>query len=413
MIKASVNFTHNYTQNGLFDVKFNITSIEFEELNEAKVKEVMNAKAPPKPLIYDYKPNNIDDDNYNQHQGFIILAKKYFNVSYSNLIKENHEASTEKFYIINSISNFSSVPNYNLNSNSKDLKTSRGDVYDDYFKEDKTGKNKNHNYNIVEEEDENVKNNKLNKVTTYDPNLVVLKQKGIESCFLFLNPNSAIEALNILFETNQIIHDNWNTIIFIVIILFFFFMKINIFFEQIKTLNKFKYENFPNIFQLKNFYVYVIFNGTLFLIIPLLFFGYDDFNFEFCLGFSDAYFNSFLADRQIFLERQKEYFNPYQSDSSSNGQDEYGEDENLKIKNNFFFVHDAKRNSNNIITRLGYLKNMLFLCVFVWLSGMRNIFNEKKIITTCKISQQEQEQEEENGMNNCDLEIQANSQHGK
>ncbi len=132
MIKASVNFTHNYTQNGLFDVKFNITSIEFEELNEAKVKEVMNAKAPPKPLIYDYKPNNIDDDNYNQHQGFIILAKKYFNVSYSNLIKENHEASTEKFNIINSISNFSSVPNYNLNSNSKDLKTSRGDVYDDH-----------------------------------------------------------------------------------------------------------------------------------------------------------------------------------------------------------------------------------------------------------------------------------------
>ena len=40
MIKASVNFTHNYTQNGLFDVKFNITSIEFEELNKAKVKEV-------------------------------------------------------------------------------------------------------------------------------------------------------------------------------------------------------------------------------------------------------------------------------------------------------------------------------------------------------------------------------------
>lgn len=378
MIKASVNFTHNYTQNGLFDIKLNVLSVEFEELNEARIKEAISAKA-RKPFNYEFEPSNIED--YKPHQAFIILAKKNFNQSYFNLNIGNQEKEADK----------------NFNLNSKDTKIGSGKNNDNNYNfNDKANPNEKNNYNLAE-------GNNKNKLII-DPNLKLVQEKGIESCFLFLNPNSAVEALNILFETNSLIHDNWNTIIFLVIILFFFFMKINIFFELIKTLNKFKFENFPNIFQLKNFYVYVIFNGTLFLIIPLLFFGYDDYNYEFCLGFSEAYFNSFLADRQIFLERQKEYFDPYQRESN-NGQ----EDKNLKFKNNFFFVHDANRNSNNFLTRLGYLKNMLFLCVFVWLSGMRNIFNVKKLKTRNAVSEQDVEGE----INSSDLETQADSEHGK
>jgi hypothetical protein len=145
----------------------------------------------------------------------------------------------------------------------------------------------------------------------------------------------------------------------------------------------------------------VIFNGTLLLIIPLLFFGYDDYNFDFCLGFSEAYFNSFLADRQIFLERQKEYFDPYQSEFNRNY-----DDENLKFKNNLFFVHDTNRNTNNFITKLGYLKNMLFLCVFVWLSGMRKIFNANKIKIKNNII------EVDNEMNNSEMETPENFEQG-
>jgi len=371
-MKASVYFTHNYTQNGLFDVKFNISKIQFVELSEPKVNESIRDKA-LKTFKYDYEPTNIEDNKL--HRGFIILSKKNFNMSFYNLNKAEDDLNNNN--------------THNFNLKDVDDKICEGFNYkvnDTVKKND----NENFNYNLIKD---------IKKII--DPNLSIVQEKGIESCFIFTNPNSAVEALNILFETNQLIHDNWNIIIFIIFILFFFFMKINIFFELIKSLNKFKFDNFPNIFQLKNFYVYVIFNGTLLFVIPLLFFGYDDYNFDFCLGFSEAYFNSFLADRQIFLERQKEYFDPYQSEFNRNY-----DDENLKFRNNLFFVHDANRNTNNFITRLGYLKNMLFLCVFVWLSGMRKIFNAKKIKIRKNISEVDYD------MNNSEMETRENFEQG-
>lgn len=377
MIKARVNFTYNYKENKLFDVQFNISDIRFEQLSS---KDMNKANSIEKSLNYEdfiSKGNSIYDSI--TQEGIIIVAKKYFDL---DIYKGN---LTGESYI--------KVENFNLNQNTKPNNYN--------FNENVNPSNSNsiikdkNNLNL-KDNFENTYNNNIN----LDPNLALIKNIGIENCFLFSNPSLAVDALNILFETNELLKDNWNTIIFIVIILFFFFMKINILFELIKILSKFKFDQFPNVFQLKNFYIYIIFNGSLIFIIPLLFFGYDDNKFDFCLGFSDAYFNSFLADRQIFLQRQKEFFDPFQRESR-------GEvDDNLNFKNGLFFVHDANRNTNNFISRFGYLKNMLFLCVFVWLSGMRNIFKHQKLIT-------KDINREENDIYNSSYEEQAKIEQGK
>lgn len=312
MLKASINFTHNYTQNNIYDIKFNITDIFFENIEMTNSKPVKNNNS-----IYNYSVASINSNI--SHNGFLILSKNYFNLYNEQRLTNSTSSLTFNEFINSSKNNLS------------------------YFSDEK------------------------NKY------LSIVQNKGIEHCFIFLDGKYAAEALNILFESRNLMYDNWNSIIFVLIILFFFFMKLNITFELTKILNKFKYEDFPNIFKLQNFYIYFIFNGTLIIIIPLLYFGYDDYNFDFCLGFSEAYFNSFFADRQILLEKQIESFDPFQTDIVS---------ESTKYKNDIFFVHNMNRNTSSSIIRLGYLKNMLFLCVFVWISGIRNMFKIKNFNST-------------------------------
>lgn len=193
----------------------------------------------------------------------------------------------------------------------------------------------------------------------------------LNSCFVFDSSEALDLAKNYISLIKRKTKNSLLIFTYVIAFLFLICLKFNFLAENMYTIFKLKDKNdLLNFVSWKYFFYTVIFNLTVLLILPSFISKSYDLRFNYCLGFDAVYFNSFFYDRK-FLEASSAEISKVNIYASS----KYDESD---VKNYVFLDH-TKLDFNDDFY-FAFAKNVIFMSVVIWISGVFNIFNQNLFV---------------------------------